>query len=130
MQNFERLMASSGHLRQVLHRKVLRRAYRSDEPKPDESEINAAQQLVDAFKAHQQAGVGAFVFDGKMIDEAIVRPAWQILAKARAAGKAPSPSPNNRAAACFSIGHQTHFAGTDFFSSMERRKKRTQVSHH
>ncbi len=54
---------------------------------PTESEIAAAQQLVDAFNAHQQAGVGAFVFDGKMIDEAIVRPAWQTLAKARAAGK-------------------------------------------
>ena len=53
---------------------------------PSDSEISAAQQLVDAFDAHQQAGVGAFVFDGKMIDEAIVRPALQTLAKARAAG--------------------------------------------
>jgi len=54
---------------------------------PTDSEITAAQQLVDAFNTHQQAGIGAFVFDGKMIDEAIVRPAWQTLAKARAAGK-------------------------------------------
>ncbi len=54
---------------------------------PSESEITAAQQLMHAFDVHQQAGVGAFVFDGKMIDEAIVRPARQILAKARAAGK-------------------------------------------
>ena len=54
---------------------------------PTDDEIAAAQRLVDAFKAHQAAGVGAFVWDGKMIDEAIVKPAQQVLAKARAGGK-------------------------------------------
>ncbi|MCB0078076.1 MAG: CoA ester lyase [Anaerolineales bacterium] len=54
---------------------------------PSDDEIAAAQRLVEAHEAHQQAGVGAFVLDGKMIDPAIVKPAEQVLAKARAAGK-------------------------------------------
>ncbi|MGB0388147.1 MAG: HpcH/HpaI aldolase/citrate lyase family protein, partial [Ardenticatenaceae bacterium] len=39
---------------------------------PSDAEIAAAQRLVDAFEAHQAKGIGAFVLDGKMIDEAIV----------------------------------------------------------
>ncbi len=56
---------------------------------PSDAEIAAAQRLVDAHHAHQAAGRGAFVLDGKMIDPAIVKPAEQVLAKARAAGKLP-----------------------------------------
>lgn len=54
---------------------------------PSDDEIAAAQRLVAAHEEHQAQGVGAFVLDGKMIDPAIVRPAEQVLAKARAAGK-------------------------------------------
>jgi citrate lyase beta subunit len=54
---------------------------------PSDEEIAAAQRLVAAHEAHQAEGVGAFVFEGRMIDPAIVAPAEQVLAKARAAGK-------------------------------------------
>lgn len=54
---------------------------------PSDAEIAAALRLVEAHEAHQAKGVGAFVFEGRMIDPAIVAPAEQVLAKARAAGK-------------------------------------------
>lgn len=54
---------------------------------PTDEQIAAAQRLVEAAKAHQASGVGAFVLDGKMIDPAIVKPAEQVLAKARAASR-------------------------------------------
>lgn len=54
---------------------------------PSDEEIAAAQRLVEAHEQHQAKGVGAFVFEGRMIDPAIVAPAEQVLAKARAAGK-------------------------------------------
>lgn len=54
---------------------------------PSDAEITAALRLVEAHETHQAQGVGAFVFEGKMIDPAIVAPAEQVLAKARAAGK-------------------------------------------
>ncbi len=58
---------------------------------PSDEEIAAAQRLVEAHERHQQQGIGAFEFDGKMIDPAIVRPAEQLLARARAAGKVAPP---------------------------------------
>jgi citrate lyase beta subunit len=54
---------------------------------PSDDEIAAAQRLIHALEQHQSTGVGAFVLDGKMIDPAIVKPAQQVIAKARAAGK-------------------------------------------
>ncbi len=54
---------------------------------PTSEQIAAAQRLVEAANAHQASGVGAFVLDGKMIDPAIVKPAEQLLAKARAASR-------------------------------------------
>lgn len=54
---------------------------------PSDEEIAAALRLVEAHEAQQAEGVGAFVLDGRMIDPALVKPAEQVLAKARAAGK-------------------------------------------
>ncbi len=54
---------------------------------PSDEEIAAALRIVEAHEAHQSRGVGAFVLDGRMIDPAIVKPAEQVLEKARAAGK-------------------------------------------
>jgi len=44
-------------------------------------EIERAQRLVAAFEAAKAAGRGAFVFDGKMVDEPVVARARALLAK-------------------------------------------------
>ncbi len=54
---------------------------------PSDEAIAAAQRLIDAHDQHQAGGVGAFAFEGKMIDRPAIRAAEQVLAKARAAGK-------------------------------------------
>jgi len=53
---------------------------------PDEA-IEQARKLIAAHEAHQRQGTGVFSFDGKMIDQPMIRAAEQILAKAHAAGK-------------------------------------------
>jgi len=45
-------------------------------------EIERARRLVAAFEAAQAAGQGAFVFDGKMVDEPVVARARALLARA------------------------------------------------
>ena len=42
---------------------------------------------MEAFEAHQGAGVGAFALDGRMIDMPLVKNARGVLERARAAGK-------------------------------------------
>ena len=54
---------------------------------PTDAQIANAQRLIQAHDAQQAQGVGAFAFDGKMIDMPTIRAAQQVLAKARAAGK-------------------------------------------
>jgi citrate lyase beta subunit len=54
---------------------------------PDESAIEAARRLVEAFGAHQAHGFGAFGLDGRMIDRPLVKAAENILERARTAGK-------------------------------------------
>jgi citrate lyase beta subunit len=54
---------------------------------PSDEEINHAQQILQAFAEHQQAGKGAFALDGKMIDAPILKAAQRVLARAQAAGK-------------------------------------------
>jgi citrate lyase beta subunit len=54
---------------------------------PDEDQIRAASALLKLFAEHQEAGIGAFAFEGKMIDAPMIRAAEQVLARARAAGK-------------------------------------------
>ncbi len=49
---------------------------------PTEEEIQAARRLVEAFQAHQNAGTGAFVLDGRMVDMPMVRAAQKLLALA------------------------------------------------
>lgn len=53
---------------------------------PDPPTIQQARNLIAAFDEHQQRGVGAFSYQGKMVDMPIVRAARQILDRARAAG--------------------------------------------
>jgi len=54
---------------------------------PDDEAIAKALHIMEAFAAHQQAGMGAFALDGKMIDAPIVKAAERIVARAVAAGK-------------------------------------------
>jgi len=49
---------------------------------PAPEEIEHARRLVAAFEAARTAGQGAFVFDGKMVDEPVVARARALLARA------------------------------------------------
>lgn len=53
---------------------------------PTREEIEQAQRLIKASSTHQDAGVGVFDLDGKMVDMAMVRAAESVLERARAAG--------------------------------------------
>jgi len=55
---------------------------------PGGEAIANARRIVEAHAAHQASGVGVFALDGKMVDAPVVKAAEQVLAKARAAGKA------------------------------------------
>jgi citrate lyase subunit beta-like protein len=54
---------------------------------PGDEAIAHAIRLMQEYEKHQQAGVGAFVVDGKMVDAPIVKAAQRVLALAKAAGK-------------------------------------------
>jgi citrate lyase beta subunit len=54
---------------------------------PSDEQITRAQRLIQAHDAQQAQGIGAFAFEGKMIDMPAIRAAQQVLAKARAAGR-------------------------------------------
>ena len=56
---------------------------------PDDEAIARARRLVEVHAQHQAGGRGAFALDGKMVDWPMVRAARRLLARARAAGKAP-----------------------------------------
>jgi len=55
---------------------------------PDEASVLQAQHLVQAFADHQAQGSGAFALEGKLVDRPMIRAAENVLARARAAGKA------------------------------------------
>lgn len=54
---------------------------------PTDEQIERARALIQAHDQHQARGVGAFAWQGKMIDRPAIRAAEQVLAKARAAGR-------------------------------------------
>ncbi len=54
---------------------------------PSDEQITYARRLLQAHDEQQTQGVGAFAFDGKMIDMPAIRAAQQVLARAQAAGK-------------------------------------------
>lgn len=54
---------------------------------PTDEAIAHARHLLNAFQAHQEAGRGAFAFEGKMIDAPVIKAAERVLDRARAAGK-------------------------------------------
>jgi citrate lyase beta subunit len=54
---------------------------------PTGEAIAQAVRIMQAYRQHQQAGLGAFALDGKMIDAPIVKAAERVLSRARAAGK-------------------------------------------
>jgi citrate lyase beta subunit len=54
---------------------------------PGDAAIANAQRIVEAYQAHQAAGLGAFALDGRMVDAPVVKAAEQVLARARAARK-------------------------------------------
>lgn len=53
---------------------------------PTATQIDEARRLIEAHDAHQDAGTGVFVFEGRMVDMPMVRAAQSILERARAAG--------------------------------------------
>lgn len=53
---------------------------------PSAEAINQALRLIDSHEAHQAAGEGVFVFEGRMVDRPMIRAAQGVLARARAAG--------------------------------------------
>jgi citrate lyase beta subunit len=53
---------------------------------PTAEQVAAAKRLIDAHKSQQEAGKGAFEFEGRMVDMPMVRAAQNVLARARAAG--------------------------------------------
>jgi citrate lyase beta subunit len=57
---------------------------------PNDEAIAYARRVMNAFKAHQEAGIGAFALDGKMIDAPILKAAERVMALAQAAGKLSS----------------------------------------
>ena len=54
---------------------------------PNDEQIAYAQRLIQAHDEQQAHGIGAFAFDGKMIDMPTIRAARHVIDKARAAGK-------------------------------------------
>ena len=54
---------------------------------PDDESIARALHILEAYASHQEAGLGAFALDGKMIDAPIVKAAERVIARARAAGR-------------------------------------------
>jgi citrate lyase beta subunit len=54
---------------------------------PDDSAIESARRLVEAFEMQQAKGAGAFALDGRMIDRPLIQAAQGVLERARAAGK-------------------------------------------
>ena len=54
---------------------------------PSDEAIAHARRVKEAFEEHQEAGVGAFGLDGKMVDAPIVKAAERVLVLAKAAGK-------------------------------------------
>lgn len=57
---------------------------------PSEDAIIQAQRVVNAAKANQEAGKGAFTLDGKMVDAPVVKAAERVLDRARVSGKIQS----------------------------------------
>ncbi|MEZ4861198.1 MAG: CoA ester lyase [Caldilineaceae bacterium] len=53
---------------------------------PTAAEIEQAQRLMDAYHARLAAGIGAFEFEGRLVDGPVVRAAETVLARARQAG--------------------------------------------
>lgn len=53
---------------------------------PSDAAVTAAQRLIDAYAAHQAAGTGVFVWDGRMVDMPMIRAAERVLARARVGG--------------------------------------------
>ena len=54
---------------------------------PNDEAIAHALRVVQEFERHQQAGLGAFALDGKMVDAPVVKAAQKVLALAEAAGR-------------------------------------------
>ncbi len=65
--------------KQVIHPKQIEIVNRCFTPSAEE--ITWARRVIDAFRASQHAGRGAFALDGKMIDLPVVRQAERILAQ-------------------------------------------------
>jgi citrate lyase beta subunit len=76
-------MAFSG--KQIIHPNQVEPVQRAFTPSAEA--IAFALRVMLAFEDQQQAGIGAFALDGKMIDAPIIRAAERVLARARAAGK-------------------------------------------
>lgn len=56
----------------------------NDAFRPSAEEIDRAQRLLDGYEAAQAAGIGAFVFEGQMIDEPLATQARRVVALGQA----------------------------------------------
>ncbi len=72
--------------KQVIHPNQVQPVQEIFVPSPES--IAAAQRLLNEYQASTQKGKGAFAMNGKMIDMPSVKAALNLLAQARAAGKA------------------------------------------
>jgi citrate lyase beta subunit len=67
----------------VIHPKQVAKANRIFAPSP--AEIAQAERIIQAHQTHQQAGIGAFELDGRLVDLPVVRAAERVLHKAERA---------------------------------------------
>lgn len=70
--------------KQVIHPNQVRPV--QDSYTPDGAAVAEAQALLSEFEAHQSRGIGAFAYQGKMVDAPMIRNAERVLERARAAG--------------------------------------------
>lgn len=54
---------------------------------PNQRAIDQALELMNSYHQHQEAGVGAFAIDGRMVDAPMIRAAERVITLAKAAGK-------------------------------------------
>ncbi len=54
---------------------------------PSDDQIAQAEKIIHEYNIYTESGVGAFALDGKLIDAPIIKAAYNIINKARAAGK-------------------------------------------
>lgn len=71
--------------KQIIHPEQVLPTQESYTPSPET--IKRAKNLVETYKSHQEAGMGVFAMNGKLVEEPIIKSAQRVLERAEAAGK-------------------------------------------